>query len=201
LSCPRKTNKMSFKKSLILFCSFILFGFGGYFLTRNGFYPIALVNYDFVIEKNVEENSLVAYKYFQNALLLAGSDPGTLDAPQSIMEIKRAALDKLITDALILNELKKRIKEEEFNAIAERNIEKLIENNSDVEGAAQKIYGLKFEDFRRMILMPQAYREILEGRMFLNDENFEKWLDNAKASAWVVILSPKLQWKENSVKF
>ena len=76
-----------------------------------------------------------------------------------------------------------------------------MEDNKNIEEAAQKIYGLEFEDFKKIILMPEAYREILEGRMFLNQEDFKKWLDEARTNARVLIFSPRLQWKENSVKF
>ena len=59
------------------------------------------------------------------------------------MEIKRAMLDKLIADALIIRELGKRVDEKEFNGdIAERNILKITENNANIKEAAKKYTAL-----------------------------------------------------------
>ncbi len=192
---------MSFKTSLILFCAFIVSGTGIYILAHNGLYPIAVVNMDVITAKKANEDFAVAYNFFKNTLTASGSDLQTLNNPQSLMEIKRAMLDKLITDALIMRELRKRVDEKEFNGIAEKNILKITENNANIKEAAKKIYGLEFEDFKKIVLMPEAYREILAGRMFLNQEDFSKWLGEARAGANVLIFSSQLQWKENSVKF
>lgn len=191
---------MSFKHALLVLSLFIAMGVGSYFLVQSGLYPAALVDFDIITVKGVEKDSLAAYHYFQNALLVYGSDPRLLETYQSKQEIKRAALDKLVSDSLIYKELKKRLKKEDFKSLAERKIQQLIQDNQNIGEAAKKLYGLEFIEFRERVLLPQAYREVLEDRMFLNGEDFNEWLGNEKSAANVIILAPDLQWEENQVK-
>jgi hypothetical protein len=190
---------MSFRNALLLLSIFIAVGFGGLFLVKTGLYPVAIVDFNIITVRNLEKDMLAAYHYFQNALLVYGSDPRLIETLQSKQEIKRAALDKLISDLIVYDELKKRLKNE-FQPLAERKIQQLIQNNRNIEEAVKKIYGLDLEEFKKIVLQPQAYKEILEGRMFLNGEDFNKWLDKAKTRARVAILIPDLQWSDNQVK-
>ena len=187
---------MSFRNSIILFVVFMGIGLGSLISVRNGIYPVAVVNSDVITMKSIDKSFSAAYTYYQNALLVYGRDPNELKTTESLMEIKRATLDKLVVDSLILMELKKRVNSQEYTAIAEKNIQNVLDSNQGIEDASKKLYGLDFPDFRQMVLEPQAYREILQGRMFLNNENFDEWLKKARADAFVVILSPSLKWEK-----
>jgi len=190
---------MPFRTSIILFVIFMLSGTGSYFAVQNGWYPIALVNFDIITKKSVEKDSAAAFRYFQNALLTSGSDPGQLERPESKKEIRRAVLDKLIADSLIYQELQSKFPRE-FQGIAEKNINQFIQDNDNVEQGAKLLYGLEWPDFKERVLLPQAYREILEGRMFLNNENFNDWLAKERASARVIVFMPGLKWENGSIK-
>lgn len=190
---------MSFRTSIILFIIFMAAGGGAYLAARNGFYPIAAANFDIITAKNLEKDSAAAYRYFQNALLTSGSDPRQLEKPESRKEIRRAVLDKLIIDVLIHQKLESEFKDE-FEGIAEKNINQFIQNNKNVEQGAKLVYGLEWPDFKERILLPQAYKEILEGRMFLNNKNFSDWLAEEKALARVLVFAPDLEWKDKMVK-
>ena len=87
-----------------------------------------------------------------------------------------------------------------LKSIADKNVEQYIQNNANISEGAEKIYGLNLADFKSQVLMPQAYKEILQGRMFLNKENFDEWLKNKKSAVRIIILSPDLQWDGSSVK-
>jgi len=189
---------MSFKSSIILFIVFMLVGLGSYIFANQGLYPAAIVNLDIVTVKTAEENFFTSNTYYKNALLLYGNDPEVLDSPESQLEIKRATLDKLIIDIIIYNELNKI--EEDFYPIANRNIKEFVNKNNNVEEGAKLLYGLDLDEFKKRVLLPQAYREILEGRMFLNNKNFNEWLKNSKANAAVFILLPDLEWTKDGVK-
>ncbi len=189
---------MSFNKSLFLFLMIMAAGIGSYFSVRDGRYPVAIVNFDFIAAKTMEKDSAAAYSYLRNTILVSGNDPAVVDLPESQLEIRRATLDKLITDSLIYNELKLRFGNE-FQAIAERNIGQYIGDNENIENGAKTLYGLDLLEFKKRVLMPQAYREILEGRMYLNNEDFSEWLESARANASVYILTPDLQWEDGEV--
>ena len=190
---------MSFKISLLAFFILMSIGAGSYAAVKNGFYPVAAVNLNLISVKSFQENSSAAYRYFQNALLVSGADPRVLETLEARKEIRRATLDKLIADELIYEELEIRIIDD-FKAIAEKNVAQYIQNNANISEGAEKIYGLSLADFKSQVLMPEAYKEILQGRMFLNKENFDEWLKNKKSGARIIILSPDLQWDGNSVK-
>ena len=190
---------MSYKISLISFVFLMSAGLGSYFAIRNGFYPVAFVDFNLITKKQIQKDFAAAYKYFQNALLVSGSDPRSLETLEARREIRRATLDKLIIDELVYEELEVRTNDD-FKSIAEKNVEQYIQNNANISEGAEKIYGLNLADFKSQVLMPQAYKEILEGRMFLTKENFDEWLKNKKSSVRVIILSPDLKWDGSSVK-
>ena len=190
---------MSFNRALIAFMLLMAFGISSHSFVGRGIYPVAVVNFDVVTAKQVAEDSRVAYTYFQNTLRAYGNDPSTLDTAESQLEIKRATLEKLILDKIIYQELRQRVKDD-FYAIANQNIDKYVADNQNVTQGAKLLYGLELPDFRNRVLLPQAYREILEGRMFLNNEQFDEWLKDSGSSAQVFILSPELQWVDGSVK-
>ncbi len=190
---------MSFKQSIVSFALIMALGVGGYSLVQKGIYPVAIVHLSVVTARQVAQDSRVAYTYFQNVLRSSGNDPSALDTPESQLEIKRATLERLIFDKIIYRELDLRVKED-FTEIANKNIDQYISSNQNVEEGARLLYGLELPDFRDRILLPQAYREILEGRMFLGNQQFGDWLKNSGTNVRVFILSPGMQWIDGSVK-
>ena len=49
-----------------------------------------------------------------------------------------------------------------------------MEDNKNIEEAAQKIYGLEYEDFKKIILMPEAYRMNIGGADVSESGGFSK---------------------------
>lgn len=191
---------MSYKIALISFLFIMSVGISSFILIHNGYYPVAMVDFHIISAKSLEEDYQTALKYFQNAILTYGSDPQILKKPESQNEIKRAALNKLITDVLVYQEAKKRL-----GSDLETVTEKVISNNTNtnnpqLEKAVKEIYGLSLEDFKNQVLVAQAHREILEGRMNLNNENFDNWLKNVSGQAKVIILLPNFYWDGQQVR-
>ena len=172
----------------------MVFGVAAYITLHNGRYPISIVNSHIITASTVEKNFGASLTYLQNAALVYRSNPALLETAEARGEIKRATLDKLISDALILSELKKRVPGAEIDAIADTKINQFLSDNSDIEKAAQTLYGLSLAEFRSRVLLPQAYQEILEGRMFLAKEDFAAWLSETKQSARVFVFISDLEW-------
>lgn len=189
---------MTLRRSIIIFAMMMTAGISIYFVVREKLYPAAIVNMGIITEKEVGRDSVAAYNYFRNNLLVSGSDPAVLDSPEYQLEIRRATLDKLIADSLIYRELNSRFKDD-FNAAAERNVGQFVSSNENLAIGAKLLYGLELPEFKERILFPQAYREILEGRMFLSDEDFESWLEVARSEAKVLIMSPIFSWENGRV--
>lgn len=173
-------------------------GLGGYSLARNGYYPAVIVNFDIITAEKFSKESLTAYKYFQNQLSAGGSDPKTLDTPQARLEIRRAALDNLVSNSLIYRELNYRFKND-YQSVAKNKIDQVLKNNDNLQAGVKTLYGLELSEFKDQVLLPRAYQEILEGRMFLNSENFNDWLKNSRTKATIIILSPEFNWDGNTI--
>lgn len=172
-------------------------GFSVFLLIHNGYYPVAVVDFHVITAKTLEQDYQAALNYFQKAILTYGSDPQILKKEATQQEIKRAALNKLITDFLIYQEAKKRL-----GGDLDSVTEKIVNNNSNdpkLAQAVQEIYGLSLEDFKSQVLTAQAYKEILQGRMSLNNENFDAWLKTASEQAKVIILLPDFSWNGKQV--
>ena len=191
---------MSLKHAIFAFLIVMLAGFSSYILISSGYYPIAVVNLEVVTAREVERDFGAAYRYFENAVLTYGSDAKRLAAPETRKEIWRAALDKIIGDSLVYKELRRRFPGSEYQPVADRKISQFLEDNKSVEEAAKTLYGLDLAAFQQRLLLPQAYRAILEGRMDLIREKFEDWLKNSRAQAKVWILTPELKWEDGQVK-
>lgn len=188
---------MTFKSSIFIFLALMVSGFAVFLAARNGVYPVALVNSQIISARDLEKDYNAALRYFHNAILTYGSDPAILEKEDSKKEIRRATLNKLVTDILISQEAEKRLGRE-LSDVTEKIISQNL-NSQNLEKAVSEIYGLGLEDFKKQILVSQAHREILEGKMFANKENFDQWLADASGKARVVILLPDFSWDGKQV--
>ena len=191
---------MSFKHAIFAFFVVMATGFGSYVLVSIGYYPIAMVDWHIITARELERDFSAAYRYFENALVTYGADPERLTGESERKEIWRAALDKIIVDSLTLRELNRRLSKAEHQEVANTKIQNFFKSNANVADAAKTLYGLDLETFEERLLLPEARREILEGRMSLAGENFQDWLKTARANASVLILTPDLKWEGGQVK-
>ena len=67
----------------------------------------------------------------------------------------------------------------------------------DVGKEIETLYGLSLDEFKERVLRPQAEREILVGRFFLENKSFDDWLKESKAK--IIILMPGLEWNGEKV--
>lgn len=186
---------MSFRTSLFFFFGLLCIGLGSYFTVHNGWYPVAIVDFQFVSASTFEKDYQAAIHYFTNALLTYGTskvNPLILKEESAQQEIRRAALEKIVIDAIILKEAQKTFGND-LDAVVENLIEKNIQMEKIAE-AADTLYGMTLEEFKERILIAQARRELLEGRKFTEKTDFKEWLKTASQNAKVVILVPYLQW-------
>lgn len=173
--------------------------FGGYLVVSKS-YPVALVNSRPIALKFFEKDlsaSVNYYKKFLETYRDGSSGAFSLDL-KTRSGIKRLLLEKLIEESLIRSELEKRLSETEIKDIVGRKIEEAAAN-ADLEKGAEILYGFSLEEFREKVLAPQAEREILEARLFLEKENFDDWLKKEKAAANVMIFIGGFSWNGEGV--
>ncbi len=185
-------------RNIILLALILIIGIGVYFVI-SGSYPVAFVGLKAIKARYFEKDYAAAVHYYQSAFKIYSEDIAELDSKESRLEIRRAVLDKLIENKLVRENLEKSIGAGKLGEMANKKIEESINKRTDIKKGVEFVYGLSFADFKRIILAPQAEREILEGRLFLSGGKIGEWLKRAKSEARVIILIPGFDWNGEGV--
>lgn len=174
-------------------------GLFAYEVAWGGWYPIAIVNYHIITEQTLERNTDIVYGFSRNIAALAGADAERVNSQEFFSEVKLKVLDDLISRELISQELKKTVGLSEAGAIAQKNISQALSGKKDTAEGIEKLYGLSLDEFKSAVLIPQAYQEILAGRMHLNNQDFDTWLSNARKKGSVLIFYPGFSWADGKL--
>ncbi len=185
-------------KKVLIYLIFALIIFSGYFCYKNEVFPAAIVNWNIITQKSLNNYYEISVAYLNKTIYIYGADTKPLEDKDTKKQIKAALLDKLIEDVLIYKEVKHRAGDE-LEAIANQKIENVLKD-SNIEEAINTLFESTLKDYIQKELKPQAYKEILEGRMLLNNESFEEWLKLEKQKANVLILLPGYFWDGEGVK-
>ena len=182
-------------KLYVIFAVCLAAGLGLVFLISNNYYPILLVNNQPVSAHEFWAMYQSAARYYQNVLATYSARMSTstpLTNGPTPAELKASVLDQLIESNLIAGGLKQELGKSAEAMITER-VGKYRANPSLAQ-AARALYGLSYADFEREVLVPQAQKDILSGRLFLKGQKIEAWLAAAKSAAQVTIFSPQFSW-------
>ncbi|MDP3947810.1 MAG: SurA N-terminal domain-containing protein [bacterium] len=186
---------MTRTRALIIF-SLVVAGAAVVYAVVRGAYPIAVANGTTISNETYENKYAAALSYYQSALATY-TDASAKFGEAERRELRRAVLEGLVEEALIHDELLRR-EPEELGTVVENKIAKALAD-PDFPSAARTLYGLTSGGARRYLLIPQAEREILEGRLFLENQELDAWLTAAKRSASVTLLVPGFSWKAGGV--
>ncbi len=163
-----------------------------------GVYPIALVGISPIMVNDYNRNYSTSLNYYEKALETYAQDSQVLKADEARREIKRAVLDNLIEDILIDRELKKEIKQNDLNALVEKKISEISENQI-ADKAVETLYSFSLSEFKERVLKPQAKKEILENRLFLAGIDFDEKIKDIRAQARVNIFLSGFEWNGKEV--
>ncbi len=165
-------------KFFIGFLVLFVGGFGTLGIVQAGLYPVAIVGSDIIWAKELNQATGAALTYYAKL--------GAQITPQVHKEVRRAVLDKITENVLILKDLKK----EEGEGL-EATLDEILKKYSTMPNlgpAAAQLYGLNLEEFYQMILIPQAQREILEKKLSAGGRKLDDWLAQEKQTASVILL-------------
>ena len=164
-----------------------------------GWYPIMLVDGTAVSAMRFEKNYRAAVMYYENLRRsTAGNASATLQfAEMSPADIQVAVLDQMVAAALVQDGARRETGEELPTMVRDKVAAALAD--SGVANGVGLLYGMTIEDFRDEVLVPQAEREILDGRLFWRGEAVESWLADARKNTKVQIFSPKFSWDGGKV--
>lgn len=191
-----KEHYHKFQWFYMTFLAIIFSGLSAYYVIHLGYYPVAIVNYNLISARSLSDEYAVAYRYY--AKVLGENSDVDLNSNELKKELRRATLNDLIEKSLIYQELKSKVgKELAYLIEGKINLEGI--NKEKLEEAASVLYGLSLADFKEMVLVPKAQKEILEGRLFLEKKTYDEWLSGASGNAKVFILTPEFYWDKNKV--
>jgi hypothetical protein len=161
------------------------------FLISSNFYPILMVNGSPVSARRFSKNYRAAL-WYQNKLLDTYAPARSQVEPVSGRELEAMVLSQLVEAELISAGVRREVGND-LEYLVSGKIQK-YDDNRDLKNAAMTLYGMSYADFRREILIPQAKRDILAGRLYLRGEDIGDWLAREKQTARVIVFSKKFHW-------
>jgi predicted flavoprotein YhiN len=156
-----------------------------FIILQFNFYPVALTSKWIITSRQfskIIESSLV---YYQKIFSVYTTSTPITDTKFQ-QEIKRATLDKLIEDKIIDEVLLKKLGSEELKKMVDQKLANLSVNDK-IADASQTLYNLSLKDFKNLVLLPEAKREIL------TEQGID--LQEIKKSYQPIILIPGLYWQ------
>lgn len=186
----------------IIFTILLAGGLGLVFLVSNNYYPILLVNGEPISAHRFWAVYQSAARYYQNVLTTYASQsssslPNLLSGGSSQRQLEASVLDQLVEASLIAEGIRQEVGPEADTLVAGRI--KKYRDNANLSRAAQALYGLSYSDFEAEVLIPQAQKDIMSGRLFLKGQKIEDWLVQARTAAQVTIFSSAFSWDGKAV--
>lgn len=182
-----------------IFLLIVIVASGLVYFFRAGWHPLALVNSRLVWAWEFEKEYQSALKYHDEAAStykITGLDKQTSSELKN--DTRTAVFNRIIEKILISRGLKD-LAGESGSALIDKKIEKYL-SDSRLEAAALALFNLNFKDFKEVILVPQAEKEIIEEKLKEESRDFKSWLEEKKSQARVYIFTSEFEWSGNGVK-
>ncbi len=185
--------KISIKKKITLSLTVV----AGLFIATimTGYYPVVLVDNSPIFFGTWQKTEEAQKKFTNVQASSSGLDPVDFAARENkdiLRAFKITALNLLIENKIIEQEGGKVIPD--FNDLSKKRLESVMAGEGDLSGAVKTVYSLSISEFKNLILLPQARRDVL--RIFLaNDgKNFDDWLKARKKEKTVKTKFIPFRW-------
>ncbi|PIR44301.1 hypothetical protein COV23_00420 [Candidatus Wolfebacteria bacterium CG10_big_fil_rev_8_21_14_0_10_31_9] len=194
-------KKLLSKKNLLLLVFVVIIVMGAIILM--GWWPVATVNGSVITFAQFSKKYDIAVHFYQSELKLGQKDASLLNTEKAKAEMRQVVLESIIESKLIDGELKKQLSDSDLVFMINEKINKVDLSSENFKKGAEILYGLSSDDFRELILAPKAKEEILQGRLFLEDNSqtsgMDNWLKEEKIKTKVSIFIPGLYWSKDGV--
>ena len=170
-------------------------------MALQGYWPVAFVNSSPIFDYQFKGAYAVAYNYYLSSLKAAKEDPVILKSEEIQKEIRQTVFESLIEQKLIRAELANEIKSKDLADMLERKINSggPIDSENFKKGV-ELLYGVSADEFKNIVLIPQAESEIFEGRLILQNKNMDDWINEKVSKADVKIVMPGFYWSSEGIK-
>lgn len=178
------------------------------FLLTAGFFaawryrPAIVVNGTVIYAREVNTNERLASSYYSHAAGLYRSLQGVSSSTEVMnideSKIKELVSTELIERALIHKELFEKLGPEILEAMVAARIERALNARVAYE-AAEKIYGSSEEEAATHIFVPEAEKDIISSRIFLEGGMFDEWIAKKKRESSVKVFMSGYVWNGEKV--
>ncbi|QQG45060.1 MAG: hypothetical protein HYW89_03600 [Candidatus Sungiibacteriota bacterium] len=160
-----------------------------------GFYPVALVDGAPIFYRTWKKTEEAAKHFANTQLVSRGSKPIDFSAPQNselLLAGRKDTLTSLIEDTILHQGGKKLHKG--FERLVAAKVSTALKDNEDIEQAAKLVYNLDLDDFKELVLLPQAQGEVVAEILEKQNQDFEGWLREAKKQKRVFLMFVPFSW-------
>lgn len=176
----------------------VIIGGGIFYIVHYRQFPTAVINGSMIFADEFERVAFSALQFYVKSTEATKRRALTQEEVDALYsEIRRATLDKLMSERLVDNELARRF----GGNVEEMAGEKLVVADTErLRDVIAPLYGMTFEEFRMLLLLPEAKREVLNDALRDESRSAESWLNDARRNARVIMLLPNLVWKNGGVE-
>lgn len=162
------------------------------FLFRAGWYPLALVNGDLIWGFFYEQEVNLALKYYDQ--LIKDRALNEMQKEDINVEIRRSALEKIIQDVVLADRA-----EGDLGATVQSEIDSRLAKymtDKKLEEVANNYFNMTLENFKKMILEPQALKEIYAEKFKADKKDFNSWFKERLRAASVTLFTSEYKFNK-----
>ena len=168
---------------------------------RLGWYPAAIVNGEFVGTSLFQKELAAAFQY--QAAAVSKEERKKIQDQEFINVLRAQVLDDLIEKKIITQALHALVGGERAGGLLDSKIASLsVSKRTDLKEAVFKLYGLDWEEFQELVVIPQAERDILKEELYARDgaKDFDEYLRAERKDARVHVFSDYLYWDGGKIQ-
>ncbi len=182
------------KRIIILLILRIGLSVGCIYMIFSRSYPVAFVGWREISSDKLKTDSAIGMYYYKKAIETYIQDKvEIMDSTEAKTTVQQAALNRLVENIFVHQELLRRLKEKEIQEMVDKKISDVL-NKPNITQEVKTLYGISLEDFKNRLLVPTAEGEILESRLLLEGKSFNDWIREARSKNSVIILLPGFVW-------
>ena len=170
----------------------VIFFVAIFVVTYGGFYPVAVVNGDWILARHFRTHLAAAKEYETST-----TGTSTVSSVLKGSDLTVSVLDGLIEEVLIERGARSEFGDR-FEPLRAERVGHFMDQSAVISAEAKR-YGLNSQQFEKEIVIPQVTRDLLSGRLFLKPIRLEDWLTAQKRSPSVAIFSKIFHWNGEQV--
>lgn len=172
------------------------------FMYTTKLYPVAVVDGSPVWMRTWDQ-MIGAVEHYTNAQRQAGGErPYDFSLPENLRlasDIRRNTLIFIIEDKIISKEGNNLV--DGFGSSAGEEVQKILSASArDPSDIAKDVYGMSVDEYKALILAPEARRSVLRGALESRGRTLEDWLYEMKIKKSVRIYFTEYRWNGKTVE-